>query len=247
MPKMNYFVCVSHRSGSTLLCETLEQTGIAGMPGEYFMHWQGRSHEGWSLDDYPAYVQRLVTELQTPNGVFSAKVMTGDDGLGGVVRRVQAHEAYASLSDAEVMQHFFPNARYIYLTRRHKVAQAVSWWKAAQNDIYHLRDDEKASDAVLEYKLDAINYLLREIIIEESAHQAFFDAVSVVPLTVVYEDFVQDMEGTLMQILDYLDLSLPAGYEYKPSPLKKMADALSEEWIQRYRQEIQTDWQTIRW
>ena len=55
------------------------------------------------------------------------------------------------------------------------------------------------------------------------------------------------MQGTLTRILDYLDVPLPEDYEYKPSPLKKMADALSEEWIQRYRQEIQADWQTIRW
>jgi LPS sulfotransferase NodH len=35
-PKRSYLVCATPRSGSTLLCETLEQTGVAGRPREYF-------------------------------------------------------------------------------------------------------------------------------------------------------------------------------------------------------------------
>src|SRR5438309_9224996 len=32
----SYLVCATPRSGSTLLCETLEATGVAGRPREYF-------------------------------------------------------------------------------------------------------------------------------------------------------------------------------------------------------------------
>jgi trehalose 2-sulfotransferase len=35
-PQRSYLVCATPRSGSTLLCETLEATGIAGRPREYF-------------------------------------------------------------------------------------------------------------------------------------------------------------------------------------------------------------------
>jgi LPS sulfotransferase NodH len=35
-PQRSYMVCATPRSGSTLLCETLETTGIAGRPREYF-------------------------------------------------------------------------------------------------------------------------------------------------------------------------------------------------------------------
>jgi trehalose 2-sulfotransferase len=34
--KRSYLVCATPRSGSTLLCETLEQTGVAGRPREFF-------------------------------------------------------------------------------------------------------------------------------------------------------------------------------------------------------------------
>jgi trehalose 2-sulfotransferase len=36
MPERSYLVCATPRSGSTLLCEALESTGVAGRPREYF-------------------------------------------------------------------------------------------------------------------------------------------------------------------------------------------------------------------
>ncbi len=38
MPKPNtsYLICATPRSGSTLLCEALDNTGLAGHPKEYF-------------------------------------------------------------------------------------------------------------------------------------------------------------------------------------------------------------------
>jgi len=35
-PKLSYLVCATPRSGSTLLCRALDQTGVAGHPEEYF-------------------------------------------------------------------------------------------------------------------------------------------------------------------------------------------------------------------
>jgi LPS sulfotransferase NodH len=35
-PKSSYLICATPRSGSTLLCEALKSTGIAGLPEEYF-------------------------------------------------------------------------------------------------------------------------------------------------------------------------------------------------------------------
>src|SRR3954462_13244259 len=33
-------VCATQRSGSTLLCELLKATGVAGVPNEYFQHFK---------------------------------------------------------------------------------------------------------------------------------------------------------------------------------------------------------------
>jgi LPS sulfotransferase NodH len=36
VPRRSYLVCATQRSGSTLLCETLSASGVAGRPAEYF-------------------------------------------------------------------------------------------------------------------------------------------------------------------------------------------------------------------
>src|SRR3712207_7962398 len=41
LPEKTYFVCTTPRSGSTLLCETLGLTGLAGRPKEYFEALRG--------------------------------------------------------------------------------------------------------------------------------------------------------------------------------------------------------------
>ncbi|MBA2364790.1 MAG: hypothetical protein H0V86_14810, partial [Chloroflexia bacterium] len=38
-PHTSYLICGTPRSGSFLLCEALKNTGLAGMPEEYF--WRG--------------------------------------------------------------------------------------------------------------------------------------------------------------------------------------------------------------
>src|SRR5919204_6001172 len=35
-PSRSYLICATPRSGSTLLCEALKSTGVAGVPDEYF-------------------------------------------------------------------------------------------------------------------------------------------------------------------------------------------------------------------
>ena len=35
-PDRSYIVCATPRSGSTLVCHALEETGVAGRPEEYF-------------------------------------------------------------------------------------------------------------------------------------------------------------------------------------------------------------------
>src|SRR4051812_21324718 len=102
-PDQSYLVAATPRSGSTLLCELLAGTGVAGRPAEYFEHLhatglprQPRQYFD-GLDDpevvdllaptvpgapvtAEAFRERFEAALRegtTPNGVFAAKVMWG--------------------------------------------------------------------------------------------------------------------------------------------------------------------------
>jgi LPS sulfotransferase NodH len=64
-PTASYLVCATPRSGSTLLCHLLEETGVAGRPEEYFeaLRHSGRPrrpHEYFDRRRVPDIVRRLA-------------------------------------------------------------------------------------------------------------------------------------------------------------------------------------------
>jgi trehalose 2-sulfotransferase len=71
-PMLSYLVCATPRSGSTLLCHALDQTGVAGHPEEYFeaLHRSGlprRPHEYFDPDRHANIVERLAFR-EMPDG-----------------------------------------------------------------------------------------------------------------------------------------------------------------------------------
>ncbi|HTZ88339.1 MAG TPA: Stf0 family sulfotransferase [Solirubrobacteraceae bacterium] len=79
-PMLSYLVCATPRSGSTLLCHELDQTGLAGHPQEYFeaLRRSGvprRPHEYFDPDRHPNIVERLafremLEDAPTPNPLW---------------------------------------------------------------------------------------------------------------------------------------------------------------------------------
>ena len=72
-PMLSYLVCATPRSGSTLLCHALDQTGVAGHPEEYFeaLHRSGlprRPHEYFDPDRHANIVERLAFR-EMPDGM----------------------------------------------------------------------------------------------------------------------------------------------------------------------------------
>lgn len=64
-PMLSYLVCATPRSGSTLLCQELDKTGLAGHPQEYFeaLRRSGvprRPHEYFDPDRHANIVERLA-------------------------------------------------------------------------------------------------------------------------------------------------------------------------------------------
>src|ERR1700728_2167400 len=71
-PTRSYLVCATPRSGSTLLCHALDQTGVAGRPEEYFeaLRHSGlprRPQEYFDPERHANIVERLAFR-EMPNG-----------------------------------------------------------------------------------------------------------------------------------------------------------------------------------
>ena len=80
----------------------------------------------------------------------------------------------------------------------------------------------------------------------EAGIQEFFSEGNVVPLTLVYEDFIQEYEKTLRTVLDFLELDT-INLEIPAPALMPTADDRSEEWVQRFRDERQKGWRNRGW
>ena len=74
----------------------------------------------------------------------------------------------------------------------------------------------------------------------------FFSDGGISPLNIFYEDFVQNYEETIRTILDYLELDSTSA-AISPPALIKTADSISEEWVQRFREERQENWTNKGW
>ncbi|MEO1004491.1 MAG: Stf0 family sulfotransferase [Cyanobacteria bacterium J06638_38] len=125
------------------------------------------------------------------------------------------------------------------MTRRNKVRLAVSWWKAIQSQEWHREQGKMPISVDLKdkYSYEAIAHLFAECSMREAAIQEFFDEGSIIPLTIVYEDFVLSYEKTIRNILDYLELLDSHSVSILLPPLQQLADDVSEEWVQRFRKE----------
>ncbi len=67
------------------------------------------------------------------------------------------------------------------------------------------------------------------------------------PLTVAYEDLARDPEGTIRLVLRFLGLPDGAGASLPAPGYERLADDLSEAWVQRFRREKQAGWRDAGW
>ena len=211
-PRGSYFVCATPRCGSWFLCGLLASTGVAGRPHEWFWRDTRASLErAWGVRDADEYVELVLAAGSTPNGVFGAKVMWG---------------ALPDLSP-------FPRPRFVWVRRRDRIAQAVSFARAAQTGHWHHWDPPPRE--LPTYSFDAVDALRREIDQLELAWEQWFDREGVEPLEVVYEELLADPERETLRVLEFLSLELPRDVEIQPLTVRQPVAA--DDWAARYRKE----------
>ncbi|MBN2499349.1 MAG: hypothetical protein JXB38_01200 [Anaerolineales bacterium] len=265
-PRQSYFICTTPRTGSDMLCEVLTRTGVAGKPGEFFYPDRfPHFYEYFGVNTLETLIERVFVERTTPNGVFGAKMMTGGHLLPFIeqCRQLPAYQG-RPLAGHEIMADLFPNLQYIFLTRRNKVRQAISHWKAIESDVWHrtnqdltaseadksqsdLLREEQSSFPAPQFYFESIDHLVQDILLREVVWQEYFDQAGVAPLTVVYEDFVRAPEDTLCLMLDYLSIPIAEDWYLDDIANVKLADATTEEWLQTYRQLKQFGWDKKIW
>ena len=266
MPMLSYLVCATPRSGSTLLCELLDQTGVAGHPEEYF---EALRHSGvprqpheyfdrsrhaniirrlafrempdgvlrspnplWDPNNYGPYLQWVLEQGTTPNGVFGAKLMWGY--LGDFATSLRTLDGMAGWPVPELLAQAFPGLRYIQITREDKVRQAVSLWKAVQTQAWRRENgDREAAAATPVFSFRAINYLMRELTAHDASWDAYFLGLGRPPLKLTYEELAADQGPVVRRVLEHLGIPAPQPLKLPEPRLSVQADEISEDWVRR--------------
>ncbi|WP_338528766.1 Stf0 family sulfotransferase [Nitratireductor thuwali] len=244
----SYIICTTSRSGSTLLCKLLSQTGVAGEPNSYFHR---PSVSSWaSKFDLPRGAS--ATQEEFLQAVVKATRERGSAGTGVFGLRLM-RKSFDFLmeqldilcpglaNDAERFEMAFGRTLYIHLTRSDKVAQAVSLIKASQTGLWHLASDGSELERTApprppSYNAGEIARNVAELTAHDEEWVRWFERERIDPVLVGYDVLSDDPKGTVAGILNRLGLDAAAAREISPG-VAKLADETSRAWIERYRAE----------
>jgi LPS sulfotransferase NodH len=127
---------------------------------------------------------------------------------------------------------WFPNASWVYLQRRDRVAQAYSLWKGMNHNVWHVNDGERYRCPVDgEIPLDEIRELVSLIEAENNGWQTFFTEAGIEPVRIYYEDFAADPKSvTEMAYCGFTGRAMTGRFE---CPIIKSSDETDRRNVER--------------
>lgn len=220
----------------------LQSTGVAGRPESYFRQPDERSWAAqWGIigraDGRYSYGDYLAAALncgRTDNGLFGARIMWGT--MGYLARNLAQLYPDVGGADAALLHQAFGRTRFVYLHRGDTLAQAVSWLRAEQTNVWFETPlgEPGRPEHEPRFDRDQIGDLIQTIAEHNAAWQEWFASAGVRPLSLAYEELDGDAVGTTRAVLDFLGLEPPPGLEIVPQH-RRLADSLNEQWADRYR------------
>jgi LPS sulfotransferase NodH len=259
-------VCATQRSGSTLLCRLLSQTGVAGHPQEYFeaRAATGRPpHPGDFLEGIPATGLGIRDDVRPPAApayssleglsdyrAHLARTLATGTGANGVFgakimfnQLAEVHvlagtlPEYLGLTGAPLLQAILGGGRVDYVWARRRDLVRQAVSMWRAIQTRSWRGDEDPDTRTPEYRFEAIDALRRRFEADEAGWDRFFTAYEIAPLIVSYEDALEaDRQATVARVLHHIGVTAP-GAPIDPEPIARQADALSDEWVDAYHRD----------
>lgn len=243
------------RTGSTLLCSILRQTGVAGNPLEYlnirsvnfdrFRHEHGLPRLG-VLARPLALARRAagrpewrdISSFSRSSWrkylVLNAELNTSPNGLFGVKMHWQQYSHHMLELGIDVTL-WARDVRWVRITRDDEVRQAISFVRAAQTRSWN---SNMAATGEPVYDPDAIRTALARIRWENVRWDEHLAAIGADPLRISFEQLVSDREATVRAVLAHAGTSI----DTVPAPgTRTQSDSVNDEWAERFAAEPDVD------
>ncbi|MCJ8338052.1 MAG: Stf0 sulfotransferase family protein [Pseudomonadales bacterium] len=235
-----YILCATPRTGSTLLCEYLTSTQVAGKPHSFFrsqdMLWRARQLKVLQNDDsydFHDYLTATREFTSSNNGVFGLRIMW--ETLAELLEQLQSVYPEFEGGQLALLEHTFGRIKFVYLHREDVLGQAVSLWRAQQANYWH-STEEASSNRPPEYDFSEIASRVEMLRHQNNQWRDWFDKICIDPLEFCYEELAADPASCTKSVLNYLHLDLPAGVQLN-APNQRLADHTTLLFKQRFERE----------
>lgn len=229
------------RTGSTLLCRALWDTGQIGAPKEYLNPTQVRD---WQVRLGSERVRRLHSALVGPLVGLAGQGLWTDDRLrrhlDGVRQRRSSPEGWFGIKlhhhhyrqwfegPERDLDAWFPGLHVVRISREDRVGQAISWVRARQTGEWAA---DRPGQRTPRYRRGDIELALRRI---ERAERGWDEVLAGRgALHVDYAEVVGDLTGTVRRVLRHLGLD--DDIDVLTPSLRAQADDVSAAWRARFR------------
>jgi trehalose 2-sulfotransferase len=253
-PVISYLVCATPRSGSTLLCEALKDTGVAGNPLEFFEAVPETGEPRRPLDYLrgleDAEALGLIAHAPPHPPPWYSDVREVEDydehvarvrawgttpngvfgakimwaHLGDLGRRLGTGDLHA------LVDRLFDCPRLVWVRRADTVRQAVSLWRAMQTQSWRAENETACGEP--RYSFAALRHLVEQLEAHDAAWERFLAGATGPVLALTYEDIAADPGTAVRRTLVHIGGeaaqvgSLPA--------MRRQADERSDAWAERY-------------
>ena len=242
----SYIICATPRSGTTLLCDLLADTGVAGRPDSFFRY---QSIRWWAQYLYVS-VAEWTGECAFDQSYLTAVHQEGAGGTQVFGMRLMWEQVdnlsnrlgvfYPGLSsDSDRFRAAFGPTCFVHLSREDKVAQAISRIKAEQTGLWHVDADGTERERVKPgqapvYDARALSEQVAEYERHDAAWVHWFIQQEIQPVNITYEALSNNPQATLATVLSALGLD-PTVAGTVESRTTKLANSENRKWATRFR------------
>lgn len=217
-------VCMTPRSGSTLLAEALRRTEKLGNPGEWFNVNPGNNIEKmiekYGCQTREELLDAIYAHSATDNGVA---IIKGD-----------FNQCLPFIYDGLFQRHF-DMVRFVQLTRQDVLAQGISRFIGFQTQSWSSLQKPKTDE--VSYHREGIGKQVEFLLRMEASWKRFFGSHGIRFHAFTYEDLNKDLARKVAFIGRLMKEDVESDLSTDDLTLKKQGTSRNEDWAKQYAAE----------